>query len=164
MNLYLVKIQPCSTIEAKDAMEELVLLSLSEVISYIYTLKKIIIYFWQCCAAYRTLVCRPGSKPLPPSVEAQSPDHWTARELPRHSFTFWGFPGGSVRENLLAKQETWVWSLSWEDPLEKGMVALSRILAWEVPWTEEPGEMQSTGSQRGGHNLEAKLQQQHLCF
>ena len=40
MNLYLVKIQPCSTIEAKDAMEELVLLSLSEVISYIYTLKK----------------------------------------------------------------------------------------------------------------------------
>ena len=43
-----------------------------------------------------------------------------------------------------AVQETWVPSLSWEDPLEKGMAA--RILAWRIPWTEEPGGLQSLGS------------------
>ena len=130
MNLYLVKIQPCSTVEAKGAMEGLVLLSWSQVISYIYTL--INKYFWQCCVACRILVPRPGSKPLPAAVEAQSPNHGATREVPRHSFTFQGFPGGSVIENLLLKQETWVWSLSWEDPQEKGMAALSGILAWEI--------------------------------
>ena len=41
--------------------------------------------------------------------------------------------------NLLAMWETWVRYLGWEDPLEKGMAALSNILAWEIPWTEEPG-------------------------
>ena len=44
-------------------------------------------------------------------------------------------------------QETWVWSLGWEDPLEKEMATLSSILAWEIPWTEEPGGPQSMGSQ-----------------
>ena len=53
-----------------------------------------------------------------------------------------GFPGGSVVENLLPMQETWVQSLGWEDPLEKGMAAHSSILAWEIPWTEEPGRLQ----------------------
>ena len=41
--------------------------------------------------------------------------------------------------NLPAKQETWVLSLGWEDPLEKEMAIHSRILAWEIPWTEQPG-------------------------
>ena len=48
-------------------------------------------------------------------------------------------------------QETRVQSLGWEDPLEKEMAAHSSILAWEIPWTEEPGGLQSMGSQRVGH-------------
>ena len=50
-----------------------------------------------------------------------------------------GFSGGSVVKNLPAMQETWVQSLDWEDPLEKGMATHSSILAWKIPWTEEPG-------------------------
>ena len=52
-------------------------------------------------------------------------------------------------------QETqmWVRSLGQEDPLEKEMATYSSILAWEVPWTEEPGRLQSMGSQRVGHDL-----------
>ena len=46
-----------------------------------------------------------------------------------------------------AMQETWVRSLSWEDPLEEGMATHSSILAWEIPGTEEPGRLQSMGSQ-----------------
>ena len=46
-------------------------------------------------------------------------------------------------KNLSAMQETWVQSLGCEDPLEKGMATRSSILAWEIPWTEEPGGLQS---------------------
>ena len=49
-------------------------------------------------------------------------------------------------------QETWVRSLGWEDPLEEGMATHSRILAWRMLWTEEPGGLQSMGSQRVGHD------------
>ena len=49
-------------------------------------------------------------------------------------------------------QETWVQSLGREDPLEKKMATHSSILAWRIPWTEEPGGLQSTGSQRVGHD------------
>ena len=55
-------------------------------------------------------------------------------------------------KNLPAMQETWVWSLGWEDPLEKGMETHSSILAWRIPWTEEPGGLQSRGLQRVGHD------------
>ena len=48
--------------------------------------------------------------------------------------------------------ETWVQSLSWEDLLEKEMATHSSILAWKTPWTEEPGRLQSMGSQRVGHD------------
>ena len=48
-------------------------------------------------------------------------------------------------------QEMWVWSLDQEDPLEEGMATLSSILAWRIPWTEELGVLQSTGTQRIGH-------------
>ena len=48
--------------------------------------------------------------------------------------------------------ETWVQSLGGEDPLEKELETHSSILAWEIPWTEEPGGLQSTGSQRVGHD------------
>ena len=53
--------------------------------------------------------------------------------------------------NLPAMQETGVQSLGWEDPLEKRMATHSRILAYRIPWTEEPGGLQSVGSQRVGH-------------
>ena len=53
---------------------------------------------------------------------------------------------------LSAMQEIWVQSLGWEDPLEKEMETHSSTLAWRIPWTEEPGRLQSTGSQRVGHN------------
>ena len=49
-------------------------------------------------------------------------------------------------------QETQVLSLGWEGPLEEGMATHSSILAWRIPWTEEPGGLQSTGSQRVGHD------------
>ena len=55
-------------------------------------------------------------------------------------------------KNLPAMQETWVLFLGWEDPLEKEMTTHSSILAWKIPRTEEPGELQSMGSQRVGHN------------
>ena len=55
-------------------------------------------------------------------------------------------------KNLPIVWETWVRSLGWEDPLEKGMAIHSNILAWRILWTEKPGELQSMGSQRVGHN------------
>ena len=55
-------------------------------------------------------------------------------------------------KNLPAVQETWVGYLGREDPLEKGMATPSSILAWSTLWTEEPGGLQSMGSQRVGHN------------
>ena len=67
-----------------------------------------------------------------------------------------GFPGGSVVKNLPPMQETWVRSLGQEDPLEKEMATHSSILAWEIPWTEDPGRLQSMGSQRVRHDLATK--------
>ena len=55
-------------------------------------------------------------------------------------------------KNLPLGQETWIRSLGWKDPLENGMAAHSSILAWEIPWTEESGGLQSMGWQRVGHN------------
>ena len=55
-------------------------------------------------------------------------------------------------KDLPAMQETCVWSLGQEDLLEKEMATHSSILAWRIPWTEEPGGLQSTGSQRVGHH------------
>ena len=62
-------------------------------------------------------------------------------------------------KNLPAKQEMQVQSLGREDSLEKEMATHCRILAWEIPWTEEPGGLQSMGSQRVRHDLATKLQQ-----
>jgi len=55
-------------------------------------------------------------------------------------------------ENLPAMQETWVGCLGREDPLEEGMATHSSVLAWKIPWREEPGGLQSMRSQRLGHN------------
>ena len=51
-----------------------------------------------------------------------------------------GFPGGSVGKESICNTETRVQSLGWEDPLEEGMSFHSSILAWRIPWTEQPGE------------------------
>ena len=55
-------------------------------------------------------------------------------------------------KNLPAMQETCIQSLGWEDPLEEGMASHSSSLVWRIPWTEEPGGLQSTESQRVGHD------------
>ena len=62
------------------------------------------------------------------------------------------FSGGSDGKESAYNVEIWVQSLSWEDPLEKGMAIHSSILAWRIPWTEEPDELQSMGLQRVGHD------------
>ena len=65
------------------------------------------------------------------------------------------FPGGSLVKNpptVQETQESWVTSLGWEDPLEEEMETQSSILAWKIPRMEEPGGLQSMGSQRTGHD------------
>ena len=64
----------------------------------------------------------------------------------------WASLVAQMVKNLPAMQETWDRYLGREDPLEKGMVSLSSILAWRIPWTEEPGGLQSMGSQRVGQD------------
>ena len=74
---------------------------------------------------------------------------------------FRDFPGGSVVKNPSANAgEMQVQSLRWEDPLEKEMASHSSILVWEIPWTEEPGRLQSVGSQRVEHNITHLLSKQ----
>ena len=85
-------------------------------------------------------------------------------DLLQLSHFFHRLPWWLSGKNLPATQETWVRSLGEEDspgegndnpqegPLEKEMTTQSRILAWEIPWTEEPGGLQSMGSQRDSHN------------
>ena len=63
-----------------------------------------------------------------------------------------GFPGSSEVKNLPAVQETEVLSLGPADPLDEGMTTHSNILAWEIPWTDESGRLQSLRSQRVGHD------------
>ena len=62
-----------------------------------------------------------------------------------HTHTHVWLPSGTVLKNLPTRQETQVWSLGREDPLEKEMATCSRILAWEIPWTEQPGGLQPLG-------------------
>ena len=76
----------------------------------------------------------------------------TTERLSTHPHTR-GFPGGSVITNLSASEETWVWSLDQEDPLEKEMATHSSILAWEIPRTGESGGLQPIGLQKGQTQL-----------
>ena len=64
---------------------------------------------------------------------------------------FLGLPGGSDSKEPACMQETWVQSLSWDDPLEEGIATHPSILTWRIPWTEEPGGLWSMGSQRVFH-------------
>ena len=72
----------------------------------------------------------------------------------------WCYPWASLVaktvRNPPAMRETWVWSLGWEDPLEESMATHSSILAWRIPWMEEPGKLPSIGSQRVGHDWMTK--------
>ena len=67
------------------------------------------------------------------------------------SIRLMGFQVTQMVKNLPAMQKTLVRSLHWKDPLEKEMAVHSGILAWEIPWTEEPGGLQFVGSQRVKH-------------
>ena len=64
----------------------------------------------------------------------------------------WAFTEAQLVKNPPAMRETWIRSLGWEDPLEKGKATHSSILAWRIPWTEEPGGLQSIGLQKVGHD------------
>ena len=84
---------------------------------------------------------------------------WSLLNLFQYCFFFmfcFFAPGPSLVaqmvKNLHVMWETWVPFLGWEDSLEKGMATHSSILAWKIPWTEEPGRLQSMGWQRVGHN------------
>ena len=66
-------------------------------------------------------------------------------------------------KHLPGMRETRVWSLGREDPLEKEMATHSSILAWRIPWREEPGRLQSMGSQRVGHDWETSLHFTDTC-
>ena len=94
-----------------------------------------------------------------------------------HIHTYiWASLVAQMIKNLPTKQETWVRSLSQEDPLEKGMATHSNILAWRIPWTEEPGRLWSMGlqtdtteaaqhsTQHTFFKLTVVLQQQHNCI
>ena len=76
-----------------------------------------------------------------------------------------GFPGDAVVNNppaMQGPQETWVGSLGCEDPLEEGMETHFRILAWRIPWTEEPGRLQSIELQRVRHDRSERAHTQGL--
>jgi len=67
------------------------------------------------------------------------------------------FPGGSDEKESACNVEDPVQSLDWRDPLEKGMATQSSILTWRIPWTEEPGRLQSLGSQKVGRQNACRL-------
>ena len=69
-----------------------------------------------------------------------------------HAMQVWTSLVAQMVKRLSTMQETRVQSLGWEDPLEKEMAIQSSTLAWKIPWTEEPGRLQSLGSQRVGHD------------
>ena len=91
--------------------------------------------------------CSAGDSSLIPGLE-RSPREGIGYPL-QYS---WASLVAQMVENLPAMRETWVQSKGWEDPLEEGMATHSSILAWRIPWTEEPGELQCLWSQRVGHN------------
>ena len=73
----------------------------------------------------------------------------------------WASLVAQMVKNSPAMQETWVWSLGWEDSLEEGMATHSSILAWRIPWTEESGRLQPMGLQRVGHDWANKHSTAH---
>ena len=89
------------------------------------------------CSLASNQIQGPGSE----SAESYPLEHQEVSSV----FKFNGFPGDSDVKNPPAMRETWVQSLGQEDPLEKEMATHSSILAWRIPWTENPGRLQSMG-------------------
>ena len=133
------------------------------------TLKANFIFFWPCCLACEIFIPRPRIEPMFPAEKVWSPNHWTAREFPGKLFNLIKFHLSLFKNNHLSTlvsmglprwlsskastmQETQFWSLDPEDPLEEEMATHSSIPPWKIPWTEEPGGLQSLGSQRFGHD------------
>ena len=92
----------------------------------------------------------------PPAIRRPQFNSWVGKILWRRDKlptpVFLGFPGGSDGKETACNAGDQVQSLSGEDPLEKEMATHSSILTWKIPWTEEPGVLQSMGSQRVGHD------------
>ena len=80
------------------------------------------------------------------------------------TITSLGFPGSSMVKNPPAMQEMWVRSLGKEDALEEETASHSNILAWEIPWTEQPGRLQSMESQRVRHDCVTKYTHTHITW
>ena len=93
--------------------------------------------------------------------QSYSWDLWSVNRPFTHIFIyrniFWASLVAQRLKRLPGMRETWVWSLSWEDPLEKEMATHSSTLAWRIPWMEEPGRLQSMGLQRVGHDWATSL-------
>ena len=85
-------------------------------------------------------------------TERLSPAHIIIIYIYIYLYKTWASLVAQLVKNPPAMQETWVQSLGWEDPLEKGTATHSGILAWRIPWTEEPGRLKSMGLQRVGHD------------
>ena len=79
-------------------------------------------------------------------------------EKQKSKYKYWASLVTQTVKNLSAMQETQVQSLGQEEPLEKGVATHSSILAWRIPWTEEPGGLRSMGSQRVGHDFHSLTQ------
>ena len=79
------------------------------------------------------------------------------RETVRNNPLFWASLVAQTAKRLPAMRDTWVRFLGQEDPLEKEIAVHSSTLAWKIPWTEEPDKLQSTGSQRVGHDWATSL-------
>ena len=80
----------------------------------------------------------------------------TTESKKQHPITFWASLVAQTVKNLPAMLESWVWSLGWQDPLEEGIATHSSILAWRIPWTEDPGGFQPVVFQRVGHDWATK--------
>ena len=87
------------------------------------------------------------SQAIPSSGSRRKQEIYILNGLNQRGSGIEGFPHGAVVKNLPAMQKTRVWSLGWEGPLEKGMATHSSILACRIPWTKEPGRLQSLESQ-----------------
>ena len=101
--------------------------------------------------------------PRLPNLNVFSNNLWVHMNWISHSiFSFGASLAAQMVNNPPAMQETRVQSLSWEDPLEEGMATHSSILAWRIPWTEEPGELQSMVLLRVGHYWVTKHTHTHI--
>ena len=91
---------------------------------------------------------------------------WTVKNKINKYFLKQGFPGGSVVKNPPADQtqETWVWSLGWEDILQEEVATHSNILAWEITWTEEAGGLHSWGRRESDVTEQTHTYQPTMCI